>query len=153
MNVTSDMQTTVVRPVLGTLAVGLIGSIVGLFVAGGPGLIAGLMATFRVVLFFGVGQWEVQKVLANNPALGLNIALAVYLGQVVVLFIVLALLRDATFFDPKVFAGVVVACALVWTVMIVMALSKRPTAYVEPESTLGLSDDPEVIARLRKPGS
>ncbi len=53
-------------------------------------------------------------------------------------------------FDPKVFAGTIVACALVWTGLIVAALSKRPTAYVEPESTLGLSDDPEVVERLRK---
>lgn len=153
MNVTSDMRATVVRPVIGTLVVGLLGSVIGLFIAGSAGLIAGLMATALVTLFFGVGQWAVQRVLANNPALGLNIALAVYLGQVIALFIVLALLREATFFDPKVFAAVVVACALVWTVMIVMALSKRPTAYVEPESTLGMSDDPEVIARLNKPGS
>jgi hypothetical protein len=46
-----------------------------------------------------------------------------------------------------------VACALTWTALIVVQLSKRPATYVEPESTLGLSDDPEVVARLRKPGS
>lgn len=116
-------------------------------------MIAALMATVVVLGFFALGQIGVQKVLANNPALGLNVALGVYLGQIVVLFVLLLALRDATFFDAKVFAGTIVACALVWTAMIVVSLSKRPQAYVEPESTLGLSDDPEVIARLKKDGS
>lgn len=135
---------------MGTLVAGTVGTVWGVVVAGAPGLIAGVMATAVVLVFFGLGQVIVQRVLANNPALGLNVALGVYLGQVVVLFVLLLLLKDASFFDPKVFAGTIVACALVWTGLIVAALSKRPTAYVEPESTLGLSDDPEVVERLRK---
>lgn len=141
------------RPVLGTLAAGVIGTVIGTLTAGAPGLVAGTMATLVVLGFFGLGQWAIQKVLANNPALGLNAALGVYLGQVIVLFLMLALLKDATFFDPKVFAAVVAVCALVWTALIVATLSKRPTAYVEPESTLSLSDDPDVVERLKKPGS
>ncbi len=140
------------RPVLGTLGVGIVGTIIGAIVAGTPGLIAGIMATVVVLLFFGLGQLAIQKVLANNPALGLNAALGVYLGQVLVLFLILALLKDATFFDPKVFASVIAVCALVWTGLIVATLSKRPQAYVQPESTLGLSDDPEVVERLRRQG-
>ena len=147
------VKATVVRPTIATAVVGLIGTVIGAVVAGVPGLIGGLMATVVVVVFFAAGQLAIQKVLADNPALGLNIALGVYLGQTIVLFLLLLLLRDATFFNPKVFAGTVVACALVWTGFIVAALSKRPDAYVEPESTLGLSDDPEVISRLQKPGS
>jgi ATP synthase protein I len=141
------------RPVLVTAAAGVLGTVIGTVVAGTPGLIAGIMATVVVLLFFGLGQLAVQKVLANNPALGLNAALGVYLGQVLVLFLILLLLRDATFFDPKVFAATVAVCALVWTGMIVATLTARPQTYVEPESTLGLSDDPDVIERLKKPGS
>jgi hypothetical protein len=140
----------VLKPVLGTAVAGLLGTVWGGVVAGAQGVVAGLMATAVVLLFFGLGQALVQRVLANNPALGLNVALGVYLGQVVLLFVLLLLLRDATFFDPKVFAGTIVVCALVWTGIVVAALSKRPAAYVEPESTLGLSDDPEVVERLRK---
>jgi ATP synthase protein I len=144
---------TIVRPAIGVVIAGVAGTIWGAIVAGGPGVIAGIMATIVVLLFFGLGQIAVQKVMANNPAMGLNVALGVYLGQIIVLFILLFALRDATFFDPKVFAGTIVACALVWTTLIVVSLSKRPQAYVEPESTLGLSDDPEVVSRFQKPGS
>ena len=76
-----------------------------------------------------------------------------YLGQIIVLFILLFARRDATFFDPKVFAGTIVACALVWTTLIVVRLSKRPHALRGTWSTLGLSDDPEVVSRFQKPGS
>lgn len=138
------------KPVLGTAAVGVVGTIIGTVVAGTPGLIAGIMATVVVLLFFGLGQIAVQKVLANNPALGLNAALGVYLGQILVLFIILLVLRDATFFDPKVFAAVIAVCAIVWTGLIITSLAGKPTAYVEPESTLGLSDDPDVVERLKK---
>lgn len=141
------------RAVIGTFAAGVVGTVIGGLVAGGPGVIAGVMATVVVLLFFGLGQLAVQKVLANNPALGLNAALGVYLGQIVVLFLILLVLRDATFFDPKVFAATIAVCALVWTALIVTGLARRPAAYVEPESTLGLSDDPDVVERLRKPGS
>jgi ATP synthase protein I len=147
---TPSARAAINRPVVGTLLAGTVGTVWGAVVAGVPGLIAGVMATAVVLVFFGLGQLIVQRVLANNPALGLNVALGVYLGQVVVLFVLLLVLKDATFFDPKVFAGTIVACALVWTGLIVAALSKRPTVYVEPESTLGLSDDPEVVERLRK---
>lgn len=138
------------RPVIGTAAVGILGTIIGTVVAGTPGLIAGVMASVVVLLFFGLGQLAVQKVLANNPALGLNAALGVYLGQILVLFLILIALRNATFFDPKVFAAVIAVCAVVWTGLIITALSAKPAAYVEPESTLGLSDDPEVLERLKK---
>lgn len=144
---------TIIRPAIGTVVVGAIGTIWGGIVAGTPGVVAGIMATVVVLVFFALGQLAVQRVMANNPAMGLNVALGVYLGQILVLFILLLALRDATFFDPKVFAGTIVACALVWTALIVVGLSSRPQTYVEPESTLGLSDDPEVISRLRKPGS
>lgn len=144
---------TLRRPVIGTAVVGIIGTVWGVVWVGVPGVVAGLMATAVVLLFFGLGQLAVQKVLANNPALGLNAALGVYLGQILVLFILLLVLRDATFFNPRVFAGTIVACALTWTALIVTGLAKQPQVYVEPESTLGLSDDPEVVSRLEKPGS
>ena len=87
------------------LVVGVIGTIWGGIVAGTPGVVAGIMATVVVLVFFALGQMAVQRVMANNPAMGLNVALGVYLGQILLLFILLLALRDATFFDPKVFAG------------------------------------------------
>lgn len=152
MNPDSAHKPTLRRPVIGTLITGVVGTAIGTAVAGTPGFIAGAMATVVVLLFFGLGQLAVQKVLANNPALGLNAALGVYLGQILVLFLILLVLRNATFFDPKVFAAVVAVCALVWTALIVSALAARPAAYVEPQSTLGLSDDPDVVERLKKQG-
>lgn len=141
---------SIVRPVVGTAIVGGVATVIGGYVAGAEGVVGGLLGTAIVLGFFAVGQWLVGRVLRNNPALGLNVALMVYLGQVVVLFILLSVLKDATFFSPQVFAGTVVATALTWTAMIITSLSQRRVLYVEPESTLGLSDDPEVVERRQK---
>jgi ATP synthase protein I len=148
----NSAQAALIRPVIATFIAGIAGTVIGGIISGGPGVIAGIMATVVVLLFFGLGQLAVQKVLANNPALGLNAALGVYLGQIIALFLILLLLRDATFFAPKVFAATVAVCALVWTGMIVATLSQRPRAYVEPESTLSLSTDPDVVERLKNKG-
>lgn len=122
-----SMNASLRRPVLGTAAVGILGTVIGTIVAGVPGLIAGVMATVVVLLFFGWANWP-QKVLANNPALGLNAALGVYLGQILILFIILLVLRNATFFDTKVFASVIAVCAVVLTGLIIGASSAKPAA-------------------------
>ena len=96
-----------------------------------------------MLAFFALGQMAVQKVLATNPALGLNVALGVYMGQIVVLFILLAALRNATFFDPRVFAGTIVACALVWTAMIVYPCPSGPRRLRGTRVDIGL---------VRRPG-
>lgn len=144
------MQTPLRIPFTATSIVGILAIVIGAVVAGGSGIVAAGLGIAVVMLFFAVGQIVVGRVLANNPALGLNVALGVYLLQVVVLFILLAVLQDATFFDPQVFAGTIVAGALTWLVTTVVGYSRQRQLYVEPESSLGLSDDPDVIALSRK---
>ncbi|MFN8128693.1 MAG: hypothetical protein U0R28_07850 [Candidatus Nanopelagicales bacterium] len=102
-----------------------------------------------------------QKVLANNPALGLNAALGVYLGQILILFIILLVLRNATFFDTKVFASVIAVCAVVWTGLIIVALSAKPAAYVAAGIDTGTqrrpgrrraAEEAEPVIGRREPG-
>ena len=82
--------------------------------AGGKGLLGGLLGTVVVVGFFAAGRLIVGRVLRTNPALGLNVALLVYIVQIGVLLVLLLVLKDASFFAPKVFAFTVMACVLAW---------------------------------------
>ena len=50
------------------------------------------------------------------------------------LLVLLLVLQDATFFAPKVFAGVIVACTLAWTFVEVWVFSRTKVLYVEPGS-------------------
>lgn len=125
-------STTIRTPVIVTLAVGALATVASSVAFGGRGLVAGALATVVVVGFFAIGQLVVGRVLTNNPALGLNVALLVYVCQIAVLFMLLALLKDATFFEARAFAGVVVACVLAWTLTSVMGMLRTKTVSVEP---------------------
>ncbi len=116
-----------------TLIVGLVITVIGLLVAGNKGLTAGLMATAIVIVFFSLGQGILGWVLKNNPQMALTVALGVYLVKIGLLFVLIVILQDATFFDFKVFAITIVACTLAWTSAEIYVFGKTKVLYVEPE--------------------
>lgn len=117
-----------------TLLVGVVGTVIGSVVAGTQGIIAGALGTLIVLVFFSVGQLVLGAVLRNNPQNALMVAMALYLVKIGVLLVLLLVLQDATFFAPKVFAGVIVACTLAWTFVEVWVFSRTKVLYVEPGS-------------------
>lgn len=117
-----------------TLLVGIVGTVIGAVVAGTQGIIAGALGTLIVLVFFSVGQLVLGAVLRNNPQNALMVAMALYLVKIGVLLVLLLVLQDATFFAPKVFAGVIVACTLAWTFVEVWVFSRTKVLYVEPGS-------------------
>ncbi|MCB0916642.1 MAG: hypothetical protein H6525_12065 [Actinobacteria bacterium] len=130
----SDVALLVRTPTVITIIVGIVATVIGGLAEGGKGVLAGALGTIVVVLFFAGGQLVVGRVLRTNPALAMNAALLVYVVQIGVLFALLALLRNATFFAPKVFAFTVLACALTWILGAVIGFSRSRPLYVEPGS-------------------
>ncbi len=116
-----------------TAAVGLIATVIGTAIAGGKGLIAGVLGTLISVGFFAIGQYVVGRVLRNSPETAFLTALVVYMGQILALFVLLLLLRDATFFAPKVFAATIIACALAWIFASAIVTWRTKVLYVDPE--------------------
>lgn len=115
-----------------TIAVGIVCTIVGTVVAGTQGLIAGVIGTIIAVGFFAVGQYVVGRVLRNSPETAFMTALAVYMGQILALFVILLVLKDATFFAPKVFAATIIACTLSWIFASAFVTWRTKVLYVEP---------------------
>lgn len=122
---------------IAALLVGIVGTVIGTAVAGNKGLIAGALGTAIVLVFFSVGQLVLGSVLKNNPQNAMMVAMALYLVKIGVLLVLLLVLQDATFFAPKVFAGVIVACTLAWTFVEVWVFSRTKVLYVEPGSGPG----------------
>ena len=129
------------RAGLATLAVGIIGTIIGTIVAGTQGLIAGVLGTLIVLVFFSVGQLLLGSVLKNNPQNAMMVAMALYLGKIGALLVLLLVLQDATFFAPKVFAAVIVACTLAWTFTELTIFSRTKVLYVDPEPSSRREND------------
>jgi ATP synthase protein I len=120
------------RATLVTLAVGVVCTVVGTVVAGPKGLIAGVLGTVIAVTFFAAGQYIVGRVLKNSPETAFMTALVVYMGQILILFVLLLLLREATFFAPKVFAATIIACAITWILASATVTWRSKVLYVEP---------------------
>ena len=120
------------RAGVATLVVGVVGTVIGTVLEGSKGLIAGALGTIIVLVFFSVGQVVLGAVLKNNPQNAMLVAMTLYLVKIGVLLGLLLLLQDATFFAPKVFAAVIVACTLAWTFVEVWIFSRTKVLYVEP---------------------
>lgn len=133
-SMSSDVVTLVRTPAVVAGLVGVVAMVVGGIVEGGKGVLAAFLGVVVVVGFFAFGQLVVGRVLRNNPMLALNVALLVYLVQIAVLFVLLLVLRDATFFAPRVFAFTVLVCALTWIAGAVIGFSRSRDLYVEPGS-------------------
>ncbi|MDQ5973233.1 MAG: hypothetical protein QG661_442 [Actinomycetota bacterium] len=117
-----------------TFVVGILGTVIGAVVAGTPGLIAGVLGTLIVLVFFAAGQLVLGAVLKNNPQNAMLVAMTLYIVKIGVLLVLLLVLQNATFFAPRVFAGVIVACTLAWTFTEVVIFSRTKVLYVEPEA-------------------
>jgi ATP synthase protein I len=134
------------RAGLVTLLVGVVGTVIGGIVAGSEGVIAGVLGTVIVLVFFSVGQVVLGSVLKNNPQNAMMVAMTLYLVKIGVLLVLLLVLQDATFFAPKVFAAVIVACTLAWTFMEVWIFSRTQVLYVDPAGST-TSGGPESEAK------
>ncbi|MBK9738609.1 MAG: hypothetical protein IPO93_03655 [Actinobacteria bacterium] len=117
-----------------TVAVGLVATVIGTFVAGTQGLLAGVLGTIIAVGFFATGQYVVGRVLQNSPDTAFLTALVVYMVQILVLFGLLLLLREATFIAPKVFAATIIACTLAWIFASALVTWRTKVLYVDPEA-------------------
>lgn len=115
-----------------TSAVGLLAVVIAAVVGGGLAALGAALGVVITVAFFASGHYAVTRILASRPEIALTGALAVYLGQILVLFVLIALLQDATWLDPKAFAVTIVACTLVWVLMLVWGTQRYRVPTIEP---------------------
>lgn len=128
-------QVALIRtPSFVTGVVGIIAVVVAGFLYGGKGALAAAMGAIVVIGFFAGGQIVVGRVLRTNPALGMNTALLVYIVQIGVLFMLMLLLKNATFFNAQVFAFTVIVCVLTWIIGAIIGFSRTKMLTVEPGS-------------------
>ena len=132
----ADQATSVVLRLaaIPTIAVGVLTVVLGAIFRGGVGALGAALGAVIAVAFFVGGQYILGRILSGNPGIALSGALLLYLTQILVLFGLIALLKDATWLDPKMFAIAIMACTLVWVVASIWANMRTKVLYVEPGS-------------------
>ncbi|MFI5532668.1 hypothetical protein ACIA8O_29455 [Kitasatospora sp. NPDC051853] len=125
-----------------TAVAGALATAISAVVVGSKGLIGALFATLLVLAFFAFGQVALERLTRNNPQMLMAAALLVYTTQILLVGIVLAVFKDTTLFDTKVFAFTLLGCVLIWTGFQVRAGMKAKLYYVETTSSAKKDDKP-----------
>ncbi|WP_055589277.1 hypothetical protein [Peterkaempfera griseoplana] len=117
-----------------TAVAGVIAVAIAAAVVGSKGLIGALFAVLLVLAFFSFGQVALDRLTRNNPQIFMAAGLMVYTTQILLVGIVLAVFKETTLFDRKVFAFTLLGCALIWTAFQVRGALKAKLLYVVPEA-------------------
>lgn len=123
-----------------TAVAGAVAIAISTAVVGSKGLIGALFATLLVMAFFSFGQFALDRLTKDNPQMLMAAGLLVYTTQILLVAIVLAVFKDTTLFDTKVFGFTLLGCALIWTAFQVRAALRAKTFYVQTESSDKPSD-------------
>jgi ATP synthase protein I len=124
-----------------TAAAGAVAVAVSGAVAGGRGAVGAAVGAVLAILFMGIGLYVLQWTAKTLPQLFQAMGLMLYVAQLLLLLIFVALFRDTSLFNAKAFALSLVVATVVWMAAQARAHMKAKILYVDPESAKG--DRPE----------
>ncbi|GAA2224312.1 hypothetical protein GCM10010232_06440 [Streptomyces amakusaensis] len=116
-------------------ATGVIATVVSAVLAGGKGALGAIIGTLVVIGFMGIGMVVLQRTAKSLPHLFQAMGLMLYMAQLLLLFMLMALLKGTTLFDFKAFAFSLLAATIVWVAAQARYYMKAKIMYVEPESS------------------
>ncbi|GAA3152175.1 hypothetical protein ACFQ0X_15235 [Streptomyces rectiviolaceus] len=125
---------TLLQSAVPTAAAGAITAAVSAVVAGGKGALGAVVGTLVVIAFMGLGMFVLQRTAKSLPQLFQAMGLMLYVAQLLLLLVFVALFKDTTLFNPKVFAVGLVVATVVWMASQARAFMKAKILYVEPDS-------------------
>ncbi|MEU5316928.1 MULTISPECIES: hypothetical protein [unclassified Streptomyces] len=117
-----------------TAAVGAVTVAVSGVVAGGKGALGAAVGTVLAILFMGIGLYVLQWTAKTLPQLFQAMGLMLYVAQLLLLLIFVALFQDTSLFNPKAFAASLVVATVVWMAAQARAHMKAKIFYVDPDS-------------------
>ncbi|GHD90053.1 hypothetical protein [Streptomyces naganishii] len=117
-----------------TAAVGVVAVAVSGVVAGGKGALGAAVGALLAIAFMGLGLYVLQWTARTLPQLFQAMGLMLYVAQLLLLMIFLALFKGTTLFNAKAFAFSLVVATVVWMAAQARAHMKAKIFYVEPDS-------------------
>ncbi|MEU0894258.1 hypothetical protein [Streptomyces massasporeus] len=117
-----------------TAAAGAVVVAVSGVVAGGKGAVGAAVGTVLAVLFMGIGLYVLQWTAKTLPQLFQAMGLMLYVAQLLLLLIFVALFKDTSLFNAKTFALGLVIATVVWMAAQARAHMKAKIFYIDPDS-------------------
>ncbi|MFI1162880.1 hypothetical protein ACH4UM_04520 [Streptomyces sp. NPDC020801] len=128
-----------------TAAVGVVAVAVSGAVAGGKGALGAAVGALLAMAFMGIGLYVLQWTAKTLPQLFQAMGLMLYVAQLLLLMIFLALFKGTSLFNARAFAFSLVIATVVWMAAQARAHMKAKIFYVDP--------DPEKSDKPEKTGS
>ncbi|GGW34188.1 ATP synthase protein I [Streptomyces lucensis JCM 4490] len=122
-------------------AAGAIAVAVSAAVAGGKGALGAAVGTVLAILFMGIGLFVLQWTAKTLPQLFQAMGLMLYMAQLLLLLIFLAVFKGTSLFNAKAFAVSLVVTTVAWMAAQARAYMKAKIFYVDPDSAK--SEKPE----------
>jgi ATP synthase protein I len=122
------------QAVVPTAIAGALAAVISGVVAGGKGALGAVIGTVVVIAFMGLGQVVLQRTAKSLPQLFQAMGLMLYVAQLLLLLIFVAVFKDTTLFNPKAFAASLVAATVVWMAAQARAHMKAKIFYIDPDS-------------------
>ncbi|MGW8566833.1 hypothetical protein [Isoptericola sp. NPDC055881] len=110
----------------------VLGGGIGLLVAGLPGLWGALVGAGIAAFFCATTIWSMLRTVGSSPARMAAFVMGAWVAKIVVLIVVLALLKNATFYDPWVLIAVLAVGAIGSALLDYRAVSAGRVPYVQP---------------------
>ncbi|MCX5061421.1 MULTISPECIES: hypothetical protein [unclassified Streptomyces] len=117
-----------------TAAAGAIVVAVSAGVAGGKGALGAAVGTVLAILFMGIGLYVLQWVAKTLPQLFQAMGLMLYVAQLLLLLIFVAVFKNTHLFNAKTFAVSLVVSTVVWMAAQARAHMKAKLFYIDPDS-------------------
>lgn len=117
-----------------TAAAGVVVVAVSGAVAGGKGAVGAAVGTVLAILFMGAGLYVLQWTAKTLPQLFQAMGLMLYVAQLLLLLIFVALFKDTSLFNAKTFALGLVIATVVWMAAQARAHMKAKIFYIDPDS-------------------
>ncbi|MFG3657544.1 hypothetical protein [Streptomyces sp. NPDC047706] len=130
------LQTAVPAAAVGVVTVAVSG-----VVAGGKGALGAGVGALLAILFMGIGLFVLQWTAKTLPQLFQAMGMMLYVAQLLLLLIFVALFKDTSLFNPKTFAVGLVVATVVWMAAQARAHMKAKIFYVDPDAVK--SEKPE----------
>ena len=118
-----------------TSVAGLAAVVLGAVLGGAHGALGAALGAVITIGFFAAGQYAVTRLLDSHPEMALAGGMLVYLTQILVLFLLIALLKGQEWLDVKWFASTIVVCTVVWLGAQLWTVNRIKTLVVEPVAT------------------
>jgi ATP synthase protein I len=101
--------------------------------AGGKGLLGGVLGAGLVAAFFGISALVVSWVGARRPNAMMAAALGTYVAKILVLLFLVARFGGTTAFNGRAFGLTAIGCILVWSGAQAVISMRLKVPYVEPD--------------------